>query len=33
VLVEEGQRVEAGEVLAYIDDATEQAQLELARAQ
>lgn len=33
VLVEEGQRVEAGEVLAYIDDATEQAQLELASAQ
>ena len=33
VLIEEGQSVAAGEVLATIDDATEQAQLELAEAQ
>lgn len=32
VLVEEGMRVEAGQVLARLDDATEQARLELARA-
>lgn len=32
VLVEEGMRVEAGQVLARIDDATEQAQLDLSRA-
>src|SRR6056297_779152 len=32
VLVEEGLAVEQGQVLARIDDATEQAQLELARA-
>jgi len=33
VRIEEGQSVAAGEVLATIDDATEQAQLELAAAQ
>ena len=32
VLVEEGMRVEAGQVLARLDDATEQARLELSRA-
>ena len=32
VLVEEGLAVEQGQVLARMDDATEQAQLELARA-
>ena len=33
VFVEEGMRVEAGEVVALLDDATEQARLDLARAQ
>jgi RND family efflux transporter MFP subunit len=33
VLVEEGMRVAAGQVVAYLDDATEQAQLALAAAQ
>ena len=33
VLVEEGMRVAAGEVVAYLDDATERAQLALAQAQ
>ena len=33
VLVEEGMRVAEGEVVAYLDDATEQAQLALAQAQ
>lgn len=33
VLVEEGMRVAAGQVVAYLDDATEQAQLALAQAQ
>lgn len=33
VLVEEGMRVEEGQVVAYLDDATEQAQLALSEAQ
>jgi RND family efflux transporter MFP subunit len=33
ILVEEGMRVEAGQVVARLDDATQQAQYELARAQ
>ena len=33
VLVEEGMRVAEGQVVAYLDDATEQAQLALAQAQ
>ncbi len=33
VLIEEGQRVQAGEVLARLDDSDAQAQLDLARAQ
>ena len=33
VLVEEGMRVEKDQVVAYLDDATQQAQLELAQAQ
>lgn len=33
VLVEEGMRVEAGQIVARLDDATQQAQLALARAQ
>jgi RND family efflux transporter MFP subunit len=33
VLVEEGMRVESGQVVARLDDATQQAQLELAQAQ
>ena len=33
VLIEEGMRVEEGQVVAYLDDATQQAQLALARAQ
>lgn len=33
VLVEEGMRVEEGQVVAYLDDATQQAQLALAEAQ
>jgi RND family efflux transporter MFP subunit len=33
VLIEEGQSVEAGEVLAYLDDSIQRAELELAEAQ
>ncbi len=33
ILVEEGMRVEAGQVVARLDDATQQAQYELAKAQ
>ncbi len=33
VLIEEGMRVEEGQIVALLDDATEQAQLSLARAQ
>lgn len=33
VLVEEGMRVDADQVVAYLDDATQQAQLQLAHAQ